>query len=383
MVERAGALGCFPGRMVLAVRLGLALAVLAVVSLACSGGGEAEGDSDVAVSGNSSGPCGQLCSDGFWMVEPGRGVREVQARIEAGDTVDGPLEPGGLTPLHYAAAWADAAVVRLLLDEGADVNAGTGGGVVPLHVAVGQDEEGYDVTLTLLDAGADVNAQQRGLGTPLFMAAYADGDQVRLVRLMLEYNPDLGLGNEVVGTPLHGAAFIGNVGVGRLLIEAGADVEARSTEQGYTPLHYAVRHFDFVSLLLESGANMDARLNSGSQATPCDSARTEAKFDDGPDVDRSVEVLCGLVPFVPPSGKSSPGMSPLVSLTHPLGAEASIPARWRLQEDTGKCKRYISRNRTVTGSLCAEYLDERLAESDDPLGGYARRHLEIWPETPF
>lgn len=78
--------------------------------------------------------------------------------------------------------------------------------------------------------------------------------------------------------------------------------------------------------------------------------------------------------------KSSLDVSPLVSLAHPLGAEASIPERWRIQEDTGKCKRYISRNRTVTGSLCAEHLDERLAESDDPLGGYARRHLGVIDE---
>jgi uncharacterized protein len=82
--------------------------------------------------------------------------------------------PDGFTALHYPAFFGHgeaAAVARVLLEAGADVNARSSNeiAVLPIHSAVagGHDE----VVAALVDAGADVNATQRHGWTPLQGAA--------------------------------------------------------------------------------------------------------------------------------------------------------------------------------------------------------------------
>jgi ankyrin repeat protein len=78
------------------------------------------------------------------------------------------------TPLHVAADWpgyfpAGPAIVRLLLDAGADPNAGaaTGGdrGETPLHWAASSDDA--DVADALISGGADIETPGGSIGTPL------------------------------------------------------------------------------------------------------------------------------------------------------------------------------------------------------------------------
>jgi ankyrin repeat protein/peroxiredoxin len=60
------------------------------------------------------------------------------------------------------------------------------------------------------------------------------------------------------GTPLHDAAWAGEKDVAAYLISKGAEVNARHTEGGSTPLHYAVltNHPEVVELLLDHGADL-------------------------------------------------------------------------------------------------------------------------------
>src|SRR5271170_5323045 len=72
---------------------------------------------------------------------------------------------------------------------------------------------------------------------------------------------------------LHACIALGNsVDVARLLVEAGADVNATAAG-GYTPLHLAASQpsREIVALLLESGANRETRCDQGK--TPADYAR--------------------------------------------------------------------------------------------------------------
>jgi ankyrin repeat protein len=67
-------------------------------------------------------------------------------------------------------------------------------------------------------------------------------------------------------TPLHLAAFFGKVDAVRLLLNKGALVTARSTnEMRNTPLHAAAAggHSGVVQILLEHGADANARQHSG------------------------------------------------------------------------------------------------------------------------
>ncbi|MCG8340467.1 MAG: ankyrin repeat domain-containing protein [Cytophagales bacterium] len=60
-------------------------------------------------------------------------------------------------------------------------------------------------------------------------------------------------------TPLHWAAFNGHLEVVRLLIDKGADKEAKHI--GQTSLHWAVirNHLEVVRLLIDKGANIEAK----------------------------------------------------------------------------------------------------------------------------
>jgi hypothetical protein len=68
-------------------------------------------------------------------------------------------------------------------------------------------------------------------------------------------------------TPLHWAAYNGHIEISRLLLQNGAEVNARSSN-GYTPLHWAARngHVDILHLLVENGANLEAQSNYGERA---------------------------------------------------------------------------------------------------------------------
>lgn len=105
--------------------------------------------------------------------------------------------------------------------------------------------------------------------------------QVSVVKLMLDAgaNPDIRNHSTeyrgwLEGTPLHAAIGSESWEIARLLIAAGADVNAKS-EGDYTPLHLAVRldRLETARLLLKNGADVDAKDADG--RTPLDVCRSE------------------------------------------------------------------------------------------------------------
>ena len=148
--------------------------------------------------------------------------------------------------LQRAAADHDAHMVRFLLRQHADLEAADNEGARPLHLAVRPSAETTDgeraarveVQGALLAAGARVTATD------------ASG-----------------------ATPLHWAALHGDLEFARLLLEHGADIQAREPGEGMTPLHVAAAggDTDLVKLLLERGADAGARDRAGRR--PLDVAR--------------------------------------------------------------------------------------------------------------
>lgn len=151
------------------------------------------------------------------------------------------------SPLVFAAFLGRHAVVRLLLERGADPNAaGVRGGSTALVAAV---KQGHEATAaTLLAATADPSAD-----SPLALAA-AQGDE-GMVRRLIEAGAAVGAVDGAGETPLHVACVRGHCGTAELLMGASASVDARSST-GSTPLHQAAHYGQAgaVALLLRAGA---------------------------------------------------------------------------------------------------------------------------------
>jgi ankyrin repeat protein len=161
-----------------------------------------------------------------------------------------------LTPLWYAVSGGHEAVVLLLLQKGAKVNAKCRDGRTPLFEAVVRGNE--EIVRLLLDKGADIEANSRGLQTPLHCAATSGNEEV--VRLLLEKGANIKAVNRDLQTPLCSAAASGHRAVVQLLLEKGASIKELNGDL-QTPLCSASAngHEAVVRLLLDKGADVDIK----------------------------------------------------------------------------------------------------------------------------
>lgn len=93
--------------------------------------------------------------------------------IENGAAVDSPSHnPLRVMPLHSAAAGSWVEIVKLLIDNGAPVNARQAEDFTPLHSAA--QNGALEIIQMLLDAGAEVNPREGDGKTPLTYALAED-----------------------------------------------------------------------------------------------------------------------------------------------------------------------------------------------------------------
>jgi ankyrin repeat protein len=177
----------------------------------------------------------------------------------------------GATALMYAVSSLEK--VRLLLGHGAEVDARDENGCTALILAAGYDGP-VDIVKALVDRGADVNARTvengvPGLMTPLMRAAASrDRDKVTL---LLDRGADARASNKSDGsTALAFAAFFNDIPTVRLLLDGGADTEARTRwdASGSTVLMNAtyMGFVDLMGVLLDRGADVNARDDLGMTA---------------------------------------------------------------------------------------------------------------------
>ena len=118
------------------------------------------------------------------------------------------------------------------------------------------------LVISTLLATADLQSQEV---TPLHIAA--SGNDLKKVSLLLEKGAELEARDTRGWTPLLLAAqFSSTPEIVQLLLEKGADVNARDT-LGWTPLMFAAQFSstpEIVELLIEKGAEVNARTTAGS-----------------------------------------------------------------------------------------------------------------------
>jgi ankyrin repeat protein len=126
----------------------------------------------------------------------------------------------GTTPFVRAAKNGDLAMMRLLIDKGANPNIATRNKTTALMALVG--------------------GLGRKYGADLHVSAIEEKNALEAAKLLLDLGADVNAANEAGQTSLHAAAAIGANGVVRFLVERGARLDAR-TRQGRTPLDDSLR----------------------------------------------------------------------------------------------------------------------------------------------
>ncbi len=194
----------------------------------------------------------------------------IRLLLDAGAEVDAEDREYGSRPLYYAVSGGHAVAAKLLLENGAAVDAvnhtrdPVSAGSVEYFTALSKACQlgRTDLVALLLSRGADAT----GHGVPLLVAMH--GGHVEVMQMLLDHGADVnakvGRGSTLLHetgtpemiklllahganpsaaddegiTPLHLDAVMAWLEAAQLLLEAGADVNARDS-QGWTPLHYA------------------------------------------------------------------------------------------------------------------------------------------------
>ena len=164
--------------------------------------------------------------------------------IGAGANVNA-VDGNGMTPLEETIMRDDVPALKLLIDSDADTNKADPQGLPPLALAI--EEQKYETAKALIEAGANVNSvASKDQLTPLMIAA-------------------------AESQPAEGSMFLPTstrpIDIAKALIKRGADVNAKDKD-GMTALMVATSHDNAptIGLLLQSGANAEAKNNRGEQA---------------------------------------------------------------------------------------------------------------------
>ncbi len=212
--------------------------------------------------------------------------------IKAGANVNAANRLKAVTPLLIASTSGSAAMVTLLLENGADANLANSQGTMPLMLAAASGS--VDAVKALLDHGADVKARESvRRQTALMFAAALNRDGA--IRLLAARGADLNATSKIVPisadivdedgnsipapsrtgatkakgeaegkvagmggmTALHYAAREGLIATVRALVESEADVNKTNPVDKSSPLVISIinGHYDVAKYLVNHGAN--------------------------------------------------------------------------------------------------------------------------------
>jgi ankyrin repeat protein len=182
-------------------------------------------------------------------------LRKVKELIESGVDVNA-KHKWGWTPLMFAARYKHAETGEYLLQKGADVTVCSVNKGNAHTLAVQQDL--YGLARQLLEKGADSDVPNE-FGTPLRHCIKAGN--VEYAELLIKKGANvnsIGGGNNF--SVLTYSCQKGEIEIVRLLLRHGADVNVKNRIEG-TPLENAInrRYIKIVELLVDNGAEIDAR----------------------------------------------------------------------------------------------------------------------------
>ena len=189
----------------------------------------------------------------------------------------------GQSPLHIASETGHLAVIDVLIEYGANINATDNSGSTPLHEALNAD-----TLKLLLKYGADPNVQEQNRGNTKLMWCCIAKDmasitalienganpnvtsvhnataillaseigEVQIAELLMDNGADLGIANSTAELPIHVAAANGNEDMVEFLLQRGSPVDSLD-QHGKTPFYRALEkgHIQTARILLSNGAD--------------------------------------------------------------------------------------------------------------------------------
>lgn len=203
-----------------------------------------------------------------------------------GDRLEAKDETGATALFHFTIR-GNIEAVRILLDQGADIETIGGRHRTPLFPAC---NSGFvDIVELLLARGASVKARDDRNGTALVTAGWHG--HTRVGELLLDYGADINAVNQHKFSALHETCAVikhkfnalhetcnrGRVEMAMMLLKRGARFEDPN-EFGYTPLHQCAMHghLDLVREILDRGGNINilhARAHWTALAQACEHGR--------------------------------------------------------------------------------------------------------------
>ncbi len=202
-------------------------------------------------------------------------VRTILATPAGKASVNTP-EADGTSALHWATRADEVTIARMLVAAGANANAANRYGVTPLSLAA--DNASGDLVEVLLKAGADAKTQVKD-GETVLMAAARTGSP-KAVQLLIEAGAVVEAREERMGeTALMWAAAENHPEAAKILIAHGANVNLRTSDLTFpkdrfglegvltilphgrwTPLMYAARQgsLEAARVLVDAGAELNA-----------------------------------------------------------------------------------------------------------------------------
>lgn len=204
----------------------------------------AEGETDLPTApASDSKPVGSPFKSYDFLLEEGAELLgKLRVDLQKGFDPNQPDASGKTVLMLAAAASASkdlSEFVKLLLSAGADPNAKDPFGDTALMVAARRGNE--KVARLLLQAGADPNAKNQFGVTAIHHAAdsLTTNFLIHLSREFIRLQTEVDASDDNGRTPLMISAFSGNLEATLVLIEAGADINARD-KQGNSVLTYAI-----------------------------------------------------------------------------------------------------------------------------------------------
>jgi|GEM_PF-2447636 ankyrin repeat protein len=176
------------------------------------------------------------------------------------------IDNSGLSPVFLAAQHGSMEVLDILERHGALLARKDDHGFTLLMTAVAHRQP--SMATHLVGKGLDIDARLPSGGTALFIAIRSQSSE--MVSTLIELGAGVH-GNDQANEPVIFAAALPNEDIVRLLIKAGANVNAVNRKTGFTPLHRAVTSGpEMITLLLKSGAKPGVPDKNGD--TPLDFA---------------------------------------------------------------------------------------------------------------